>query len=66
MKSETKLTIGTLLMSTGTAVLAQPTTSPGGGVTWAIAGAAFVAGMAVGYYLGKNSGDSSSSDDKDK
>jgi uncharacterized membrane protein YfcA len=63
VKTETKLSVGTLLMTAGTAALAQPTTSPGGGVTWAIAGVAFAAGVAVGYYLGKNS---SSKDDDDK
>jgi hypothetical protein len=72
MKNQRVCAFSTLLLSTG-AAMAQPTSSPGGGFTWALVAGAFVAGVAVGYYLGKNSGsgdsgsgDSGSGDDKNK
>jgi hypothetical protein len=46
------------LMTIASSAFAQPTSSPGGGIAWFVAGVAV--GFAVGYYVGKNSGGSDS------
>ena len=56
MKMPSRVALATFFLTWGPSAFAQPHGNPGGGFTWALVAGAFAAGVAVGYYIGKNSG----------